>query len=219
MLKRGLFVTFEGTDGSGKTTQIRRLVSRLKFLNFEVLETAEPGGTPIGQQIRKILLDPESRDLHSTAELLLYFASRAQNVHQWIIPAMEHGKVIVCDRFTDSTLAYQGHGRKLGERLVRDLHRIACGTLQPDITIYLDVDLQTALERAQNRDLGTAGAAESRIEQESLDFHRTVRTAYLNLAQKEPRRIVVVDARPDADTVERAVWSHLAPHLEALRAR
>ncbi len=219
VLRRGLFVTFEGGDGSGKTTQIRKLITRLKFLNFPVLETAEPGGPPIGQQIRRILLDPSNKDMNPIAELLLYFASRAQNVNQWILPALESGKVVVCDRFTDSTLVYQGHGRGLGERPVRELHRIACGALQPDVTIYLDIDLETALERAHARNRASNGPVETRMDEQSVDFHRAVRNAYLSLARKEPRRIIVVDARPDPETMERQIWNTLAPHLEALRAR
>lgn len=219
VLRRGLFVTFEGGDGSGKTTQIRKLIARLQFLNYPVLETAEPGGPPIGQQIRRILLDPENTDMDPTAELLLYFASRAQNVNQWILPALEHGTVVVCDRFTDSTLVYQGHGRGLGERAVKELHRLACGALQPDVTIYLDIDLETALERVQARNSASSGPAETRMDEQSVEFHRAVRNAYLALARKEPRRIVVVDARPDPDAVERQIWNALMPHLEALRAR
>lgn len=217
--KRGIFVTFEGTDGSGKTTQIRRLLTRLRLLNFDVVETAEPGGPPIGQQIRRILLDPANGDLHPVAELLLYFASRSQNVNQWILPALKSGKVVVCDRFTDSTLVYQGHGRGLGEKLVRELHKISCGLLQPDLTLYLDVDLDTARERMDARNREVTGPAETRMDDQSMEFHRAVRNAYLSLARKEPRRIVVIDAKPDPDRVERAIWSQLVPHLEALRAR
>lgn len=217
-LRRGLFVTFEGGDGSGKTTQIKRLISRLRLLNVPVLETAEPGGPPIGQQIRRILLDPENKEMDATAELLLYFAARAQNVNQWILPALSSGRVVVCDRFTDSTLVYQGYGRGLGVQVVRTLHRIACGALKPDITIYLDIDLETALERVHARNRERNGPAETRMDEQSVEFHRAVRAAYLKLAQQEPGRIRVVDARLDADAVERQVWNVLAPRVEALRA-
>ncbi|MBS1826910.1 MAG: dTMP kinase [Acidobacteria bacterium] len=213
---QGLFVTFEGGDGSGKTTQIRRLVAHLRAEGYDVLETAEPGGTPIGGQIRHILLDPANDALDPRAELLLYFASRAQNVHQWILPALNAGKVIICDRFTDSTLVYQGYGRGLGEEYVHQLHQLACGTLQPDLTIYLDIDLETALARAHARNREQTGPAQSRMDEQSVDFHRSVRDAYLDLASKEPKRIIVIDARPDPDTVEKSIWDTLAPRLEGV---
>jgi dTMP kinase len=217
--RRGLFITFEGTDGSGKTTQIRRLIQRLKQDGFEVVETAEPGGPPIGQQIRRILLDPANQELDPRAEMLLYFASRAQNVAQWIVPALEQGKVVVCDRFTDSTLVYQGAGRELGDDVVHALHRVACGHLQPDVTIYLDIDLETSLERARARNQDSTGPAESRMDDQSVEFHTAVRDRYLRLAASEPQRLRVIDASHDPDTVAREVWAEIAPRLEALRVR
>jgi dTMP kinase len=210
----GLFITFEGTDGSGKTTQIRRLIDRLRAAGRAVVEAVEPGGTPIGAHIRSILLDPASRNMSATAELLLYFASRAQNVHEVIRPALSRGEIVVCDRFTDSTLVYQGAGRGLGEDVVRTLHRISCGTLQPDVTIYLDIDLETSLERAHARNREQTHLRESRLDEESVEFHRAVRDAYLALAAAEPNRFRVIDARHDPDTVERAVWSGVQPLLE-----
>jgi len=217
--RRGLFITFEGTDGSGKTTQIRRLIERLKQEGFEVLETAEPGGPPIGQQIRRILLDPANQELDPRAEMLLYFASRAQNVAQWIVPALAEGKIVVCDRFTDSTLVYQGAGRELGDDVVYALHRIACGPLHPDVTIYLDIDLETSLLRARARNQDTAGPAESRMDDQSVEFHRAARDGYLLLARNEPERFRLIDAAHDPDAVARDVWAEIAPRLEALRVR
>jgi dTMP kinase len=211
--KPGLFITFEGTDGSGKTTQLGRLIQRLRAQGKTVRETVEPGGTPIGMAIRSILLDAANRDLSPSAELLLYFASRAQNVHQTILPALERGEVVVCDRFTDSTLVYQGAGRGLGADLVRQLHHIACGSLQPDLTIYLDLDLETGLQRAQSRNSEQTGSRENRFEEEPVEFHRRVRAAYLELAAAEPERFRVIDARADIDTVEQAVWNEVAPHV------
>jgi dTMP kinase len=215
-MPRGLFVTFEGTDGSGKTTQMRRLIARLRREGFDVVETVEPGGTPIGADIRRILLDPANTAMSPVAEIFLYFASRAQNVHQCIVPALKAGHVVVCDRFTDSTLVYQGGGRGLGEDLVRTLHSITCGTLQPDVTVYLDIDLETGLARARKRNLDQAGEAESRLDDESVEFHRAVRAAYLDLAAREPERFRVIDARAGVDEVEGAVWAELSPRLEAL---
>ncbi len=214
MTEGGLFITFEGTDGSGKTTQLRRLGERLRAAGLPVLETVEPGGTPIGQQIRRILLDNANQELDRRAEMLLYFASRAQNVHQWILPHLAKGGVVLCDRFTDSTLAYQGGGRGLGDETVLTLHRIACGTLQPDITIYLDIDLEAGLARAK------AGRDKlDRMDAQSLEFHRSVRATYLRLAAAEPARFRVIDAAPAADIVEQAIWSVIEPALETAHVR
>jgi len=215
--KRGLFITFEGTDGSGKTTQLRRLIERLRNEGYEVVETVEPGGTRIGNQIRRILLDPENQELSPTAEMLLYFASRAQNTAECIVPALEAGKIVVCDRFTDSTLVYQGAGRGLGDDVVRALHAIACGTLQPGITLYLDMDLETSLERAQARNREGSARNESRLDDESIEFHRRVRDAYFRLAAAEPDRFRVIDARPDAGIVEKSVWAVVSAAMEYVR--
>ena len=148
---RGRFISFEGTDGCGKSTQMRMLAARLRGEGKDVIETAEPGGTRIGLQIRGILLDSVNQELSPTAEMLLYFASRAQNVDERIVPALERGTIVLSDRFTDSTLAYQGAARGLGRDVVMTLHQIACRGLLPDLTIYLDIDLDTSLQRAHAR--------------------------------------------------------------------
>src|SRR6202046_2777547 len=148
---RGIFITFEGPDGSGKSTQARILAERLRAEGRPVLESVEPGGTPIGQQIRRILLDPANKELTATAELLMMFAARAQNVEQWILPALEQGKIVISDRFTDSSIAYQGSGRGLGWERVLELDRIACRGLKPDLTICIDIDPETGLARALAR--------------------------------------------------------------------
>src|SRR5258708_6641944 len=140
MAKRGGFITFGGVDGCGKTTQMRRLAKRLRAAGRQVVETIEPGGTPIGAKIRRILLDSANRELSSTTELLLYFAARAQNVDQLILPALERGDIVLSDRFTDSSLAYQGCGRGLGAETVLSLDRIACRGLKPDLTLLLEID-------------------------------------------------------------------------------
>src|ERR1700679_901135 len=163
---RGLFITFEGPDGSGKSTQARLLAERLRGAGRAVLESVEPGGTPIGQQIRRILLDPANKELSATSELLLMFAARAQNVEQWILPALAEGKIVISDRFTDSSLAYQGAGRGLGWETVLDLDRIACHGLVPDLTICVDIDSETGLARAAGR-----GSSETRLEEQAIEFH------------------------------------------------
>jgi dTMP kinase len=200
----GRFITFEGIDGCGKTTQIRLLAQWLRERGAEVVETVEPGGTAIGRQIRKILLDPASADIQPRAELLLYFASRAQNVDEVIRPALEAGRTVLCDRFTDSTLVYQGCGRGLDTDIVHDLDRIACRGLKPDATILIDIDLETSLMRARRRN-ERVGSSESRIDDESAAFHERVRRGYLALAEAEPDRIVVIDGREPISEVGRRI--------------
>jgi dTMP kinase len=201
---RGRFVTFEGIDGSGKTTQIRLIAQWLRERGTSVVETVEPGGTAIGRQIRKILLDPASAEIHARTELLLYFASRAQNVEQVIRPALAAGSIVLCDRFTDSTLVYQGCGRGLDISVLHELDRIACQGLKPDATFLIDIDLETSLERARRRN-ERMGPSESRIDDEEIAFHDRVRQGYLALAEAEPDRIVVVDGRAPAGEVAQRI--------------
>jgi dTMP kinase len=202
--QRGRFITFEGMDGCGKTTQLRLFAQFLREQGREVVETVEPGGTAIGQQIRRILLDPASVEIHARTELLLYFASRAQNVEQVIRPALAAGKVVLCDRFTDSTLVYQGCGRGLDTQIVRDLDRIACQGLKPDATVLIDIDLETSLHRARRRN-ERVGPAESRIDEEGAAFHERVRKGYLALAEAEPERIAVIDGRAGVQEVAQRI--------------
>jgi dTMP kinase len=199
-MQRGKFITFEGIDGCGKTTQIRLLAQWFRERGIEPVETIEPGGTAIGQQIRRILLDPANADIQPRTELLLYFASRAQNVEQVIRPAMESGGIVLCDRFTDSTLVYQGCGRGLDTDVVVELDRIACRGLKPDVTFLIDIDLGTSLARARRRN-ERVGQSESRIDDESTAFHERVRQGYLALAQREPHRFVVIDGRAQVGEV------------------
>ena len=203
---RGLFITLEGPDGSGKSTQARLLAERLRGAGYPILETAEPGGTPIGQQIRRILLDPANKDLAPTAELLLMFAARAQNIEQWILPALSEGKIVISDRFTDSSIAYQGSGRGLGWEKVIELDRIACRGLAPHLTLCIDIDSEIGLARARGR-----GDSETRIEEQALDFHRQVRDAYHQIALREPRRFRLIDGNGAPDEVSAKVWDHVAP--------
>src|SRR6202790_5340386 len=180
-MKRGLFITFEGPEGSGKSTQLRILAKRLRGKHLPVLETAEPGGTPIGLQIRRVLLDAKNQELCPTAELLLMFAARAQNVDQAIVPALANGHIVLCDRFTDSTLVYQGAARGLGAEVVYEVDRIACRGLVPDLTLLIDIDTETGLRRANSRNRA-AQVVETRMDEQSVPFHRKVREAYHQLA-------------------------------------
>lgn len=203
----GRFISFEGVDGSGKTTQAALLADRLRQRGFEVVIAVEPGGTAIGEQIRAILLDRRNSELTPEAELLLYFASRAQNVAEVIRPALARGAVVISDRYTDSTIAYQGYGRALGEQVVRQLHRIACGDLWPDLTVLLDVEPEIGLERARER------GALNRMDEQAREFHHRVRRGYLELAAREPARFRVIDARGAVDLVARAVEEAVRPLL------
>jgi dTMP kinase len=202
---RARFLTFEGMDGSGKTTQMHRLAARLRLRGRTVIETVEPGGTAIGRKIRQILLDAANQELSPTAELLLYFASRAQNVNEVILPALNHGDVVLADRFTDSSLVYQGCGRAIGADTVQALDRIACRGLVPDLTILLDIDVETSLARARTRN-ASGSASETRMDEQALEFHRTVHQAYAALAAAEPERIKVIDGRAGIDEIEQAIW-------------
>jgi dTMP kinase len=210
MANRGVFITFEGMDGCGKTTQMRRLAKRLRKNGRTVLETAEPGGTEIGSQIRKILLDSANHALSPTAELLLYFASRAQNVDQSIVPALSEGAVVLSDRFTDSSLVYQGCGRGLGADTVLALDRIACRGLKPDLTLLIDIDLATSLARAEVRNL--RGNRTDRMEEQEAAFYEKVRDAYLALAAKETDRFHIIDGRDKQDSVAAQIWRVVSAH-------
>lgn len=186
-LKKGTFITFEGIEGSGKTTQIRSAVRHLRRLGKQVLLLREPGGTRVSEAIRRILLDKKSRELGPETELLLYLAARAQIVREKILPALAGGKVVVCDRFEDSTLAYQGFGRGLSLREIEKLNRLVRGNLRPRLTFLLDMEAKAGLKR-----LGVKSGRD-RIERESLAFHRRVRRGFLALARREPRRFVALN--------------------------
>jgi dTMP kinase len=208
-----LFLTFEGPEGSGKSTQARRLAARLRDLGLDPLESVEPGGTPIGTQIRRVLLDAKNQELSATAELLLMFAARAQNVDQWIVPAMAHGRLVISDRWTDSTLVYQGVARGLGSEVVYDIDRVACRGLVPDLTILVDIETEAGLARAHQRNART-NDVETRIDQHSIDFHKKVRAAYLQLAEDEPRRVRLVDGSRSQDEVAEEIWQIVSPLLQ-----
>ena len=212
MTKRGSFITFEGPDTSGKSTQLRLLGKRLRGGGYDVIETAEPGGTPIGMQIRRVLLDAANRELRPTTELLLMFAARAQNVEEWILPALSQGRIVLCDRFTDSTLVYQGVARGLGAELVYEVDRIACRGLVPDLTLAIDIDTEAGLARAHKRNARTKDV-ETRIDEQDIGFHRKVREAYRQLAAEEPKRVRLIDGGRSESAVAADVWAQVEPLL------
>jgi len=199
---RGKFITFEGLDGCGKSTQLERLAGKLRERGLAITVTSEPGGTPTGDKIRQLLLDTKTSALSSKAELALMFASRVQHIEEIILPALDAGHIVLCDRFTDSSEAYQGGGRKLGSELVLELHRVLCGNLAPDLTILMDSEVGASVERARRRNQARTNADsldENRFERESRAFFSRVRSEYLEIAKREPQRVTVVDARGTPD--------------------
>lgn len=197
-----MFVTFEGIEGTGKSTQIERLAAHLSARGREVLLTREPGGSRIGRELRAVLLRTENQDLAPLAELFLYLADRAQHVAEVVRPALAQGKIVISDRFTDSTVAFQGFGRGLDVGLLTQLNAAAVAGVMPGLTILLDVDPELGLSRARARNLalGTA-CCEGRFEAEDVSFHARVRAGYIELARREPSRIRVVDASRSPDAV------------------
>ena len=213
-IKRGLFITFEGPEGSGKSTQLRLLAARLRGEGKTVLETAEPGGTAIGMQIRRVLLDSRNHELRPTTELLLMFAARAQNVDELILPALSRGEIVLCDRFTDSSLVYQGAARGLGADVVYEVDRIACRGLVPDITIVIDIEIELGLERAHGRNR-KAQDVETRLDEQAIGFHRKVREGYLQLAADESKRVKLIDGSRSEKEVEDDVWNAIQKLIDA----
>jgi dTMP kinase len=207
-MPRGLFVTFEGLDGSGKSTQLRRLKDRLEADGFAVTATRQPGGTRVGDRIRALLLDTRTENVSSLAELGLMFSDRAQAIAEVIEPALVAGKIVLCDRFTDSSEAYQGGGRQLGSQVVHDLHAALCGGLQPDLTLLLLPDFDLSLTRARRRNqraVAATGSDENRFETESSAFYRRVFDKYREIAAREPLRVVVIDNDGSIDEVHRHI--------------
>lgn len=209
----GLFITFEGPDGSGKSTQIELVEEHLLRLGYRVYRTREPGGTSIGDQIRDVLHDVNNTEMSARAEILLYSASRAQLVEQLIIPRLNQGEVVLCDRYADSTYAYQGYGRQLEFDTLRLITRFATQALIPDLTIYLDLAVEEGLRRKE--EANTVGLGEwNRMDQLALDFHRRVREGYLEMARSEPERWLVVDATASVTEINRLICSRLEQVLK-----
>jgi dTMP kinase len=211
---RGTFITFEGIEGSGKSTQVVLLANHLKSLGIHVVLTREPGGTPIGDQVRKVLLDPANCALDPTAELLLYAAGRAQHLKEIIRPQLAAGAAVLCDRFADATLAYQGYGRGLDIDTIRTLDAVVCAGLRPDLTILFDIDTAVGVARARGRNSSRGLEAEARFENEAIAFHERVRRGYLTLAGREPDRIRIVDASRSVDAIQAEVRTIVEEKLQ-----
>lgn len=208
-----LFISFEGPEGSGKTTQAKRLKEALEDRNDDVLLTREPGGTPIGDAVREILLNPDYDDMTALAELFLYEASRSQHVSEVIEPALENGKIVLSDRFADASLIYQGIARQVGEDTVESLNDLATRSLTPDLTVILDVQPEDGLDRARETSDNYTKEGD-RIEQESSEFHRRVRDGYRQLAEREPDRCILLSRDRSIDSIHDEILSHVEALLD-----
>ncbi len=203
----GLFITFEGPDGSGKTSVIQQIVPRLeRALGQSVVATREPGGSRIAETIRQVILNPEHTEMDARTEALLYAASRRQHITETILPALEGGEIVLCDRFVDSSLVYQGIGRGIGVEEVAEMNRFATEGLKPDVTLYLDVESEVGLERIKQNQ---GNRQYDRLDQETLAFHRQVREGYLTLLEKYPERITRIDANQSLADVVEDTWRQL----------
>jgi dTMP kinase len=219
---RGKFITIEGLDGCGKSTQLERLAQVLRAGGLDVVVTREPGGTPTGEKIRAVLLDSHTGGLSPWAELAMMFAARTQHLHEVILPALQAGKWVLCDRFTDSSEAYQGGGRKLGSEPVLQLHRILCQDIQPDLTILMVSEVAHSVARARKRNLArdpNSISDENRFEQENRAFFGRVLDKYLEIAKREPGRIFALDAKPPADVVHPQIVAEVQRRLLGKTAR
>ncbi len=208
MADRGLFITFEGTDGAGKTTQIQRLSADLRQAGHDICLTREPGGTPISEQIRDMLLNPDHGEMAATTELLLYAASRAQHVSEVIKPALEAGKIVISSRFADAMVVYQGYGRGLDLERINRLNRIATDGVTPNVTLVLDLPVEIGLQRAQKSRGGL-----DRLEREKIEFHQRLRDGYRALAQQETQRLKIIDAQASPEQVYAQIKAAIQPLL------
>lgn len=203
---RGFLISFEGSEGSGKSTQISRIADRFEEAGYEVVVTREPGGTPIGEEIRHIIMHSNgSHNMMPETELLLFAASRAQLVREVILPAVQQGKIVLCDRFMDSTTVYQGIARKIQSEPVHLINTFAVGNTIPDVTVVIDLDAETGLKRVKHR----ANDLPDRMEKENIEFYQKVRTGYLMLAKAMPERFIVVDGELERDDLSEVIWREL----------
>ncbi|WP_263384300.1 dTMP kinase [Granulicella arctica] len=222
-MPRGFFITFEGLDGSGKTTQLRRLATSLTAEGHQVVTLRQPGGTALGDRIRNVLLDSRSEaslgPIDPIAELTLMFADRAQAIAEVIVPALAAGAIVLCDRFTDSSEAYQGGGRQLGSQRVLAMHDAVCGGLQPDLTLLLLPPLEASLARARRRNQRSAqthGTDENRFERESDEFYRRIYTAYCEIAQRDTGRVVPITQDQGVEDIQRIILDIVQQKLAPL---
>ena len=212
-----MFISFEGIEGSGKTTHVKHTVRFLQDKGHDCVITREPGGTRIGEKIRAILLDPSSKEMDPLTELLLYTADRSQHIKELISPLLSAGKTVVCDRYYDATVVYQGYARGLDTELILRLHRLLFENLKPDITLLLDLPPEIGLSRAWKQiDQGDRDRVETRFEEETLSFHKKVRSGYLEMARLEPERYRIIDASQEPDQVRKEITRTLSEEIDAI---
>lgn len=211
---KGYFITFEGIEGSGKSTVARIVFERIEKVGLPVLLTREPGGTDTSEAIRKILLDPAREEISPRAELLMYESSRAQLVAEVIEPALAEGRIVICDRFMDASTAYQGWARRLGEELVEELNFFAVGGTVPDLTLLFDLTVEEGFRRGPEKRESTGKREKDRLEREDRDFHERVREGYLRIASREQERIVVIDASKSLEEVTEDVLWNISTRLD-----
>jgi len=204
---KGIFISFEGIEGTGKTTQAGFLAERLGAEGRDAFLTYEPGGTVVGKKIREVLLEPDHKEMSYVAELLLYNADRAQHLTEKIVPALGEGKVVITDRFSDSTVAYQGYGRGIDLSLILSIDSIATGGIRPDLTILFDLDAETGLRR--NKKMNKV----DRLELEDIEFHKRVREGFLKIAETEPDRVKIVDASRPIEQVRDSIWEIVSKYV------
>ncbi len=209
MRKKGLFVTFEGPEGSGKSTHSRLLCNFLRKKGFRILHTREPGGTAISEKIRKVLLDPKNKKMDVVCEMLLYMAARAQIVDEKILPALKKGKIVICDRFMDATLVYQGYAGGGDVKIIKDIGKLVTKGVLPQLTFLLDIDAKRGLLRS--------GSTKDRMERKSLPFHKKVRKGYLSVARKEPGRVKVVSAVGDIEETQDIIRKMILCHIYVIQ--
>ncbi|MFC1840964.1 dTMP kinase [Thermodesulfobacteriota bacterium] len=214
-----MFITFEGIEGCGKTTQVKRFTKYLNENGIHNINTLEPGGTAIGQNIRRILLDTNNTNLFPLTELILYAADRAQHVNEVIKPGLDQGKWVICDRYLDATIAYQGFGRGLNMEIINILNNEATRGLSPDITILMDCPEEIGINRALARNKDSSQEDQGRFEKEKMEFHHRVRKGYLTLAEENKDRYIVIDAAKPIDEVERDIIKSLKPYIDFERKR
>ncbi len=205
---KGFFLSLEGIEGTGKSTQARLLAAHLRSRGYRVVQTAEPGGTPISLKIRKLLLSPDSREMDPVTELLLYNAARVQHIKEVIAPALTRGDIVILDRFSDSTLAYQGYGRGIDRQVIDALDAVATGCMRPDLTLILDVDVETGLRR--NKEM----KKNDRLEHEDVTFHQKVRKGFHEIAAAEPERIRIISCSESIEAVHEAIKKAVTPFLK-----
>ena len=208
-MKKSLFITFEGLEGSGKSVQVGLLAAKLREEGHDIVVTREPGGTRVGEQIRTITHNPQNVDLIATTEAYLMAAARAQHVRELIRPALEAGKIVICDRFVDSSIAYQGYGREMGREAIESLNTLALDSVQPDITILLDI----TVEMGTNRRLHTDKM--DRLDLQSTDFYERVKKGYTEIAENAPERIKIVDASKSPEEVQQEIWNLMTVFFES----